>query len=144
MSRSPITTIEAHRAAFSGFGPDDLMVLLPTNRAPTHPGELLREEFLPDFGWSAAELAARLRLPTVTIEALLAEESAVTPDLALRLGRLFSQTPAYWLKAQLAFDLYFALKAAAGDLDEIVPVEAEAEVELIEPVPTPEPVRKAS
>ena len=130
--------------AFSGFGPDDLMVLLPTNRAPIHPGELLREEYLPDFGWSAAELAARLRLPTATIAALLAEEAAVTPDLALRLGRLFSQTPAYWVKAQLAFDLYFALKAAADDLDEIVPVEAEAEVGLIEPVPPPEPVRKAS
>jgi len=146
MSRSRITTIEAHRAAFSGFGPDDLMVLLPTSRAPTHPGELLREEFLPDFGWSAAELAERLRLPTTTIEALLAEQTTVTPDMALRLGRLFAQTPAYWLKAQLAFDLYFALKAAAADLDEIVPVnaEVEVEVELVEPVPPPEPIRKAS
>jgi addiction module HigA family antidote len=133
MSRSRTTTIEAHRAAFSGFGPDDLMVLLPTNRAPTHPGELLREEFLPDFGWSAADLAARLRLPTATIDALLAEQAPVTPDLALRLGRLFSQTPAFWLKSQLAFDLYFALKAAAGELEEIVPVTAEAR-----------PVRKAS
>jgi len=102
------------------------MVLLPTNRPPTHPGELLREEFLPDFGWSAADLAARLRLPTATIDALLAEEAPVTPDLALRLGRLFAQTPAFWLKSQLAFDLYFALKAAAGELDEIVPVNAEA------------------
>ena len=144
MSRSRITTIEAHRAAFSGFGPDDLMVLLPTSRAPIHPGELLREEFLPDFGWSAAELAARLRLPTAAIEALLAEETGVTPDLALRLGRLFAQTPAFWLKAQLAFDLYFALKAAAGDLDQIVPVNAEDDVELSEPVPPPQPVRKAS
>jgi addiction module HigA family antidote len=127
MSRLRITAVEAHRAAFSGFAPDDLMVLLPTNRAPTHPGELLREEFLPDLGWSAAELATRLRLPTATIDALLAEKASVTPDLALRLGRLFAQTPAFWLKSQLAFDLYFALKAAAGDLDEIVPVNAEVE-----------------
>jgi addiction module HigA family antidote len=118
--------IEAHRAAFSGFGPDDLMVLLPTHRPPTHPGELLREEFLPDFGWSAADLATRLRVCTETIAALLAEEEPVTPDLALRLGRLFDQTPAFWLKSQLAFDLYFALKAAAGELDAIVPVSTEA------------------
>ena len=81
--------------------------------------------FLPDFGWSAADLATRLRLPTATIDALLAEEAPVTPDLAVRLGRLFSQTPAFWLKSQLAFDLYFALKAAAGELEEIVPVNAE-------------------
>ena len=133
MSRSRTTIVEAHRAAFSGFGPDDLMVLLPTNRAPTHPGELLREEFLPDFGWSAADLAERVRLPVETIDALLAEEAAVTPDLALRLGRLFSQTPAFWLKSQLAVDLYLALKAAAGELDKIVPVTAEVA-----------PVRKAS
>jgi addiction module HigA family antidote len=146
MSRSRITTIESHRAAFSGFAPDDLMVLLPTNRAPTHPGELLREEFLPDFGWSAADLAMRLRVPPDTIDPVLAETAAVTADLALRLGRLFGQTPAFWLRSQLAFDLYFALKAAARDLDQIVPVDAEAsaDVELIEPVPPPQPVRKAS
>ena len=126
MSRLPTTTIDLGAAAFAGFEPDELMVLLPTHRAPTHPGELLREEFLPDLGWSSTELAARLRVPAATIDALLAEETALTPNLALRLARLFSQTPAYWLKAQLACDLYEALRASAGELEEIVPVEADA------------------
>lgn len=122
-----INNIERHRAAFSGFEPNDLMVLLPAERAPIHPGELLREEFLPELGLSAAELAARLRLPDATVEALLAEETGVTPDLALRLGRLFSQTPAFWIKAQLACDWYVALKAAVDDLTEIVPLEVDVE-----------------
>lgn len=134
MSRSRTTTIEEwHRAAFSGFAPEDLMVLLPTHGPPSHPGESLREDYLPDFGWSAADLAARLRVSQAAVDALLAEEAPVTPDLALRLGRLFSQTPAFWIKAQMAWDLWFALKAAASDLEQIVPVDAE-----------PEPVRKAS
>lgn len=133
MSRSRTTMIERHRATFSGFEPNDLMVLLPTERPPTHPGELLREEFLPDLGWSAAELAHRLRVPIARVEAVLAEKASVTPDLALRLGRLFSQTPAFWIEAQLACDWFVALNAAASDLAEIVPLETEAE-----------PVRKAS
>jgi len=134
MSRSPTTTIEAwHGERFSGFGPDDLMVLLPTDRAPTHPGEMLREEYLPDFGWSAADLAARLRIPQATVDALLAEETGITPDLALRLGRLFGQTPAYWISGQLAVDFYRALESAKNDLEQIVPVDS-----------APEPIRKAS
>jgi addiction module HigA family antidote len=128
------TMIETwHREAFGGFGPDDLMVLLPTDRAPPHPGEMLREEYLPDFGWSAADLAARLHVPQAVVDALLAEEAGITPDLALRLGRLFGQTPAYWIKGQLAVDFYRALDSSRNDLEQIVPVDAE-----------PEPVRKAS
>jgi len=135
MSRSRTTTIDAwHREAFCGFGPEDLMVLLPTDRAPTHPGELLREEFLPDLGWSSDELAERLRVSRVVIDALLAEAAPVTPELALRLGRLFGQTPAFWIKSQLACDLYRAFKDTAGDLEQIVPV-GDAGVE-------PEPMRK--
>lgn len=134
MSRSQTTTIvEWHREAFSGFSPNDLMVLLPTHRTPTHPGEMLREEFLPNFGWSVADLAARLRVPQTTVDALLAEEAAVTPDLALRLGRLFGQTPGFWIRGQLAVDLYRALKSSRSDLEQIVPVDEE-----------PAPVCKAS
>jgi addiction module HigA family antidote len=132
MSRSRTTIDAAHREAFSGFEPEDLMMRIPTHRPPPHAGETLREDYLPDFGWSAADLAARLRVPVDTIDAVLAEKAPVTPDLALRLGRLFGQTPGFWIRWQLGRDLYFALKAAAADLDEIVPVDAEP------------PVRKAS
>jgi addiction module HigA family antidote len=112
------------------FGPEELLVRLPTHGPPTHPGEMLREEYLPDFGWTPDELAARLRVAPELVADLLAERTNVTPELALRLGRLFRQTPAMWIKLQLACDFHAAL--------------ASSEVELIEPVPPPQPVRKAS
>jgi addiction module HigA family antidote len=112
------------------FAPEELMVRLPTHCAPSHPGELLREDYLPDFGWTPDELAARLRVAPEVVSDLLAERTSVTPELALRLGRLFRQSPAMWIKLQLACDFHAAL--------------ASADVELIEPVPPPEPVRKAS
>lgn len=89
-------------------------MLIPTDRAPTHPGEALREDYLPDLGWTAEQLADRLRVPAVEVVALLAEERPVTPELALRLGRLFSQTPAFWLNLQQAYDLFHAQHSPAA------------------------------
>ena len=130
MSRSRTTTkpLRMH-----GFTPQDLLVRVPTHRPATHPGESLREDYLPDFGWSAADLAARLRVPDHVVEDLLAERVPITPELALRLGKLFGQGPGFWLLQQLAHDYYAAFQAADADLEQIVPVDAE-----------PEPVRKAS
>jgi len=133
MSRSRTTTdrsgvIPPARARL--FAANELLVRVPTHGPPPHPGEMLREEYLPDFGWTPDELAARLRIAPEVVADLLAERISLTPELALRLGRLFRQTPAMWIKLQLAYDLHFAL--------------ASADVELIEPVPPPQPVRKAS
>jgi addiction module HigA family antidote len=133
MSRSRTTTnrtgaIPPARARL--FAPEELLVRVPTHGPPPHPGEILREDFLPDFGWTPEEFAARLRIAPEVVGELLAERTSVTPELALRLGRLFRQTPAMWIKLQLACDFHAAL--------------ASADVELIEPVPPPQPVRKAS
>lgn len=126
MSKSRTTTTEgcgtipAKRASL--FAPADLLVNVPP-RLPTHPGEMLREDFLPDLGWAPEELAARLRLPPAVVTDLLAERAPVTPELALRLGRLFHQTPALWIKMQLAYDLHLALVSA--DVELVEPVECE-------------------
>ena len=120
-----IPTARAHL-----FTPQELLVNLPTHRSPPHPGEMLREEYLPDFGWTPDELAARLRVAPEVVADLLAERISPTPELALRLGRLFRQTPAMWIKMQLAYDFHSVLTTA--------------DVELIEPIPPPQPVRKAS
>lgn len=112
------------------FAPEDLLVRLPTHRRSTHPGEMLREEYLPDFGWTPDGLATRLRVAPEVIADLLAERINLTPELALRLGRLFRQTPGMWIKMQLGFDFHAALMSA--------------DVELIEPIPPPEPVWEAS
>jgi antitoxin HigA-1 len=130
MPRSP-TTIEPLR--MHGFSHQDLLVRVPTHGPATHPGESLREDFLPDFGWSAGDLAARLRVSQQTVDDLLAERTSVTPELALRLGKLFGQSPGYWILHQLAHDYYAAFRAADADLEQIVTVDHE-----------PVPVRKAS
>src|SRR3982751_2420792 len=103
MSRSRTTTdvsgaIPPVRARL--FAPEDLLVRVPTHGPPPHPGEMLREEYLPDFGWTPDALAARLRVAPEGVAALLAERIDLTPELALRLGRLFRQTPAMWVKLQ--------------------------------------------
>lgn len=82
------------------------MIRLPANRPPTHPGELLLEEFLKPHGISQAELARRINVPLQRINLLVNGKRGMTPDTALRLGRFFETTPQFWLAGQLAWDLY--------------------------------------
>jgi antitoxin HigA-1 len=74
--------------------------------APTHPGEMLREDFMVDYKLTATTLAAALGVSRQTIHELLKEERAVTPLMALRLSRLFGNSPSFWLNAQQARDLW--------------------------------------
>lgn len=103
------------------------MPRIPTHRPPTHPGEMLREEFLIPWGMSADEFASRIRIPPGTVEALVREQGRVTPDLALRFARLFGTTAEFWLNGQMAWDLYHAMRAPTA-----------AEIERIEPFPLPQ------
>ncbi len=73
---------------------------------PTHPGEMLREDFLPDYKLTATSLARALGVSRQTINELLRERRAVTPLMALRLSRLFGNSPNFWLDAQHARDLW--------------------------------------
>jgi len=73
----------------------------------THPGEILREEFLKPHGMSANALARAIRVPPNRIAA--EKPRAVTPDTALRLGRLFGTTPNFWINLQTAYDLSVAI-----------------------------------
>jgi addiction module HigA family antidote len=116
-----------------GFSPSDLLVRVPTHGPATHPGESLREDYLPDLGWSPEDLASRLRVPVQVVNELVAERIPVTPELALRLGKLFGQSPGFWILHQLMHDYYAAFQAADADLEQIVPVDEE-----------PELIRKAS
>ena len=79
-----------------------------TTRPPIHPGEALREDFLPELGWTQQELADRLRISFRRVNEILNEKRPVTLDTALRLGRLFGQSPAFWMNLQLAYDLWHA------------------------------------
>ncbi|HRY22913.1 MAG: HigA family addiction module antidote protein [Geminicoccaceae bacterium] len=77
------------------------------NRVRTHPGEVLREEFLVPLGLSANALALALRVPATRITAIIREREprSITADTALRLARYFGTTPQFWLNLQTAHDL---------------------------------------
>ena len=76
------------------------------NRKPTHPGAILREDVLPALGITQAELAHRLRVSRLTVSDLLHEKRAMSPDMAVRVGRLTNTTPESWLAMQSALDVW--------------------------------------
>jgi addiction module HigA family antidote len=91
-------------------------------RITTHPGEILREEFMIPLGISANALARALNVPPNRITAIIATENprAVTPDTALRLSRYFGTTPQLWLNLQLAYDLSAAIVHHGAHIDHVV------------------------
>ena len=91
-------------------------------RRPTHPGEILREDFLPDFELSVAGLADAAGVSRQSINELLRGRRAVSPEMALRLGRLFGNSPEFWLNAPRAVDLWDATQALKGEVSKIKPL----------------------
>lgn len=91
----------------------------------SHPGEHLREDFLPDYGLTAGALAKAMGLKDRTrIERLVREEQALTSDTALRLARVFGTTAEFWMNLQTQHDLSKAAIAARDDLAAIQPLSA--------------------
>ena len=91
---------------------------------PTHPGEMLREDFLPDYGLTVSSLAKALGVSRQTVNELLRERRAVSPEMALRLSRLFGSTPEFWLNAQRAVDLWDASRNIKRQIQRISPLNA--------------------
>lgn len=94
------------------------------NVKPTHPGEMLREDFMPDYGLTAASLAEALGVSRQTINEILRERRAISPSMALMLSRLFGNSPDFWLNAQRAVDLWDARKRQEKKLKRIQPLTA--------------------
>ena len=90
------------------------MVRIPTNGPPTHPGEMLLEEFLKPLGISQAELAAKLGVSYPRINELIHGKRGITPDTALRLEQLFGMEAQFWLNLQLAWDFYQVIHSATA------------------------------
>ena len=96
---------------------------LPAFRTPTHPGEILLEEFLLPLGLTQRELAARIHVSYPRVNELVHGKRGVTPDTALRLSRLLGTTPEFWLNLQLTYDLWQAMHAkSAQNIADIRPV----------------------
>ncbi len=91
-------------------------------RRPTHPGEMLREDFLPDYELTTTALAQAIGVSRQSINELLRERRSVSPEMALRLARLFGNSPEFWLNAQRAVDLWDAAQAIQNDVARIQPL----------------------
>lgn len=81
-------------------------------RLPTHPGKIIREDYLTPLSLTVSELAANLGVSRKTLSKIINERGAVTPDMALRLSRAFETTPDFWLNLQKNFDLFLAEKSS--------------------------------
>ena len=91
---------------------------------PTHPGEMIREDFMPDYGLTTASLADALGVSRQTINELLRERRSITPIMALRLSRLLGNSPEFWLNTQHAWDLWESEQRFQKELKQIHPLNA--------------------
>jgi len=92
--------------------------------APTHPGEVLREDVAPALDLGPDELARRLGVSADAVQGILETTQPVTPEMALRLGRLFGNSPEFWLNLQRDYDLRTLEPTLARELAAIRPVAA--------------------
>lgn len=89
---------------------------------PTHPGEMLREDFMPDYNLTVSKLADAIGVSRQTINELVRERRAVSPEMALRLSRLFGNSAEFWVNAQRSVDLWDATQASGAEIDRIKPL----------------------
>ncbi len=102
------------------------MVRIPTNRAPTHPGEMLLEEFLTPMGITQKQLSKEIRVPYQRINEIVNQRRGVTPATALRLSKFFGTSEGFWMNLQLRWDLYRASRSEANALATIRPYRLKA------------------
>jgi addiction module HigA family antidote len=97
---------------------EDIVIEQP-NRCPTHPGALLREVVLPALDSSVTDAARKLRVSRQTLHRVLSGKMAVTPEMAVRLGKFCGNGPGLWLRMQAAYDLWHAERRMKGELRRI-------------------------
>jgi antitoxin HigA-1 len=93
---------------------------------PIHPGEILWEEFMKPLGLKAPTTAKAMGVPRTRIERLVAGQTALSPDTALRLSRAFGKPPMFWMNLQAAYDVEMAQQEMANTLAHIRPLTARA------------------
>ena len=99
------------------------MVRIPTDREPTHPGEMLLQEFLLPLGMTQRDLATAMRVPYQRVNEVVRRRRGVTPSTALRLSKFLGTSPDFWMSLQLRWDLYHAQRAESVQIDSIRPHE---------------------
>ena len=98
---------------------DDLIIV---SREPIHPGEFLREEYMPELGLSVASLAEHLGVSRQTVNDIVRERRSLSPDMCLRLAKLFGTSPRFWMNMQAKVDLRNSLDLHHEEIDAIKPL----------------------
>jgi len=104
------------------------MVRIPTHREPTHPGEMLLEEFLIPMDITQRELAKEIHVPYQRINEIINKRRGVTPSTDLRLAKFFGVSEDFWMNLQLRWDIYKAKLNEAKELNRIRAVRINAEL----------------
>jgi len=97
------------------------MIRIPTRRQPTHPGEMLLEEFLIPAGITQRELADAVHVPYQRINEIINKRRGITPGTALRLSKFFGVSADFWMNLQLRWEMYFAQQTEKYELKMIRP-----------------------
>lgn len=97
------------------------MIRVPTNRLPTHPGEMLREEFLAPMQIDEQQLAESIHVSRERINEIISERKSINRSIALRLAKYFGMSPDFWISLQLRWDLYQTQQGESEDLKAIRP-----------------------
>jgi len=95
------------------------MIRIPTHREPTHPGEMLIEEFLAPMGITQKELATSIHVPYQRINEIVKGKRGITPSTALRLAKFFDISEDFWMNVQLRWDLYRTRLSEGNELKKI-------------------------
>jgi len=98
------------------------MIRVPTHRTPTHPGEMLLEEFLKPMGLTQRDLAEAIHVPYQRVNEIVNGRRGMTPGTALRLAKIFGLSADFWMNLQLRWDLYFAQQSESDELKTIRPL----------------------
>jgi antitoxin HigA-1 len=102
------------------------MVRIPTRRIPTHPGEMLLEEFLVPMGITQRRLAQAIHVPYQRINEIVNGRRGITPGTALRMAKFFGVSAEFWMNLQLRWDLYHSQQAEGKELKAIRPLRSSA------------------
>lgn len=96
---------------------------MPRLKAPSHPGEILREEFLVPLNMTAYALAKAINVTRPRVEELVRERRPMTADMAHRLSRRFGTTPGFWMNLQTNFDLAETVRNEHEEYEAIEPLQ---------------------
>jgi len=98
-----------------------VMIRIPTHRQPTHPGEMLLEEFLKPMGITQRQLSELIKVPYQRVNEIINGKRGITPSTALRLAKFFDMSEDFWLNIQLRWDLYRAKQKELKEIQSIQP-----------------------